>query len=132
VFAHIVAAGDVGQGFGQVAVGELVEPVAVAGVMPGDAVEVPGATEVEAVEVDELPVGPVLHLPGLEVEVRTGEGRQEFLQPGMICRRGQDAPHEIGFFERGAEEVVAAGFPGDRVVGVVVIETPGGLKDGLR
>jgi len=130
VLAHIVAAGDMGQGFGQVAVSQLVEPVTVPREVPGNAIEVPGAAKVEAVEVNEFAVGTILHLSGLKVEVRAGQSGQEFDQPGMVRGCGQDSPHQVGFFEGGTKEVIAAGFPGNWVIGIVLIKPDGGPEDG--
>ena len=80
MLAFIRAGGDVGQGMKHVLVGDLSQ-VPVALQFGSDAVQTPGAAEIQAVQVDELAVLAVGDLPGGQGKLFIGKLRQELFQP---------------------------------------------------
>jgi tetratricopeptide (TPR) repeat protein len=97
--------------------------------LPGDAVQAPCAAEIQAVEVDELPVRPVGDLSRSEEELLVRELREEFLEPDFELFRGKNPPHDIGLLQTRREEIEAARLPAERAAGIGQIIIPRPLLD---
>ena len=94
-----------------------------------DALEHPGATQVQAVEVRELAIRRV----GTRHRREPARGLlprrlgQETLEPRGELRRREHAAHKVRLAERRREEIVARGLPGDRRAPIGAIEVPRAL-----
>ncbi len=105
----------------RVAVGEVGEQLAaLVAERCGQDVERVGAGEVEAVEVNDLRIGPIRNHRRIELPLGEQLG-QKALQPGAKFLRRQYLRHQRGFFQRRREEILAARLPRDRHVVVLAV-----------